>query len=146
MTALTTSQSETANCRKNLRSTQQELKRINEQIHYTGQYLANKSVYREFLHAKNKKQFRQEHLSEITLYETARNFLKQQAASEKLPSMKLLKSEKEKLLSIKNMQHQEYQKRKQYEKELQTVCKNVEMILHGRSEFEKSSEKNLPPR
>ena len=146
ITALTTSQSETANCRKNLRSTQQELKRINEQIHYTGQYLANKSVYREFLHAKNKKQFRQEHLSEITLYETARNFLKQQAASEKLPSMKLLKSEKEKLLSIKNMQHQEYQKRKQYEKELQTVCKNVEMILHGRSEFEKSSEKNLPPR
>lgn len=146
ITALTTSQSETANCRKNLRSTQQELKIINEQIHYTGQYLANKSVYREFLHAKNKKQFRQEHLSEITLYETARNFLKQQAASEKLPSMKLLKSEKEKLLSIKNMQHQEYQKRKQYEKELQTVCKNVEMILHGRSDFEKSSEKNLPPR
>lgn len=146
ITALTTSQSETANCRKNLRSTQQELKRIDEQIHYTGQYLANKSVYREFLHAKNKKQFRQEHLSEITLYETARNFLKQQAASEKLPSMKLLKSEKEKLLSIKNMQHQEYQKRKQYEKELQTVCKNVEMILHGRSDFEKSSEKNLPPR
>ena len=40
ITALTTSQSETANCRKNLRSTQQELKRINEQIHYTGQYLA----------------------------------------------------------------------------------------------------------
>ena len=146
MIALTTSQSETANCRKNLRSTQQELKRINEQIHYTGQYLANKSVYREFLHAKNKKQFRQEHLSEITLYETARNFLKQQTASEKLPSMKLLKSEKEKLLSIKNMQHQEYQKRKQYEKELQTVYKNVEMILHGRSDFEKSSEKNLPPR
>lgn len=146
MTALTTSQSETANCRKNLRSTQQELKRINEQIHYTGQYLANKSVYREFLHAKNKKQFRQEHLSEITLYETARNFLKQQASSEKLPSMKLLKSEKEKLLSIKNMQHQKYQKRKQYEKELQTVCKNVEMILHGRSDFEKNSEKNLPLR
>ena len=146
MTALTTSQSETANCRKNLRSTQQELKRINEQIHYTGQYLANKSVYREFLHAKNKKQFRQEHLSEITLYETARNFLKQQAASEKLPSMKLLKSEKEKLLSIKNMQRQEYQKRKQYEKELQTVCKNVEMILHGKSDFEKNSEKDIPPR
>lgn len=146
ITALTTSQSETANCRKNLRSTQQELKRINEQIHYTGQYLANKSVYREFLHAKNKKQFRQEHLSEITLYETARNFLKQQTASEKLPSMKLLKSEKEKLLSTKNMQCQEYQKRKQYEKELQTVCKNVEMILHGRSDFEKNSEKDMPPR
>ena len=88
-----------------------------------------------FYNAKNKKQFRQEHLSEITLYETARNFLKQQASSEKLPSMKLIESRKEKLLSIKNMQHQKYQKRKQYEKELQTVCKNVEMILHGRSDL-----------
>ena len=146
MTALTTSQSETANCRKNLRSTQQELKRINEQIHYTGQYLANKSVYREFLHAKNKKQFRQEHLSEITLYETAWNFLKQHSENNTLLSMKLLKSEKEKLLSIKNMQRQEYQRRKQYEKELQTVCKNVEMILHGKSDFEKNSEKDIPPR
>ena len=57
--------------------------------------------------------------------------------------MKLLKSDKEKLLSIKNMQRQEYQKRKQYEKELQTVCKNVEMILHGKSDFEKNSEKNI---
>ena len=104
------------------------------------------SFYREFLHAKNKKQFRQEHLSEITLYETARNFLKQHSENETLLSMKLLKSEREKLLSIKNMQRQEYQKRKQYEKELQTVCKNVEMILHGKSDFEKNSEKDIPPR
>lgn len=146
MTALTTSQSETANCRKNLRSTQQELKRINEQIHYTGQYLANKSVYREFLHAKNKKQFRQEHLSEITLYETARNFLKQQSGAEKLPSMKLLKSEKEKLRILKSTQYQEYQEKKKYEKELQTVCKNVDMILHGTSDLPKSSEKDLAQR
>ena len=32
------------------------------------------------------------------------------------------------------------------EKELQTVCKNVEMILHGKSDFEKNSEKDIPPR
>lgn len=108
MTALTRSQSETTNCRKNLRYTQQELKKFNEPIHYTGQYIANKSVYWEFSHAKNKKKFRQKHLSEITLYETARNFLKQQAASKKLPSMKLLKSEKKncyplKICSIRNI-------------------------------------------
>ena len=144
--ALTTSQSETTNCRKKLRSTQQELKRINEQIHYTGQYLSNKSVYREFLHSKNKKQFRQEHLSEITLYETARNFLKQQSGAEKLPSMKLLKSEKEKLRILKHTQYQEYQEKKKYEKELQTVCKNVDMILHGTSDLPKSSEKDLAQR
>ena len=98
------------------------------------------------MHSKNKKQFRQEHLSEITLYETARNFLKQQSGAEKLPSMKLLKSEKEKLRILKHTQYQEYQEKKKYEKELQTVCKNVDMILHGTSDLPKSSEKDLAQR
>ena len=31
--------------RKNLKSTERDLREINEQIHYTGQYLANKTVY-----------------------------------------------------------------------------------------------------
>lgn len=37
------------------------LRKVNEQIHYTGQYLANKAVYQKFVKAKNKGQFRQEH-------------------------------------------------------------------------------------
>ena len=82
--------------RKTLRSTEKKLREVNEQIHYTGQYLANKSVYREFLTCKNKKKFRLEHQTEITLYETARKILKEHSEDGKLPSMKLLKAEKEK--------------------------------------------------
>ncbi len=52
--AFTESQSQTAEMRKALRSTEQKLKEINEQIHYTGQYLANKSVYSQFLKTKKK--------------------------------------------------------------------------------------------
>lgn len=56
-TAFSEAQSHTADMRKALRSTEQKLKEVNEQIHYTGQYLANKSIYGEFLKSKNKKSF-----------------------------------------------------------------------------------------
>lgn len=127
--AFTESQSQTAEMRKALRSTEQELKEINEQIHYTGQYLANKSVYSQFLKTKNKKQFRQEHQAEITLYETARKILQEKSDGKRLPSMKTLKAEKEKLTVLKNSQYKAYQNLHSYEKELKTVCTNVDMIL-----------------
>lgn len=127
--AFTESQSQTAEMRKALRSTEQELKEINEQIHYTGQYLANKSVYSQFLKTKNKKQFRQEHQAEITLYETARKILQEKSDGKRLPSMKTLKAEKEKLTALKNSQYKAYQNLHSYEKELKTVCTNVDMIL-----------------
>ena len=93
--ALEEAKSQTTDMRKALRSTEGKLKQVNEQIHYTGQYLANKSVYRQFVNSRNKKKFRQEHQAELTLYETARKFLKGQSEDGKLPSMKLLKEEKE---------------------------------------------------
>ena len=127
--AFTESQSQTAEMRKALRSTEQELKEINEQIHYTGQYLANKSVYSQFLKTKNKKQFRQEHQAEITLYETARKILQEKSDGKRLPSMKTLKAEKEKLTTLKDSQYEAYQNLRGYEKELKTVCTNVDVIL-----------------
>lgn len=62
--------------RKALRQTEDRLKSVNLLIRYTGQYLANKDAYHGMLHAPNKKRFRQEHQSEIELYEAAVKFLK----------------------------------------------------------------------
>lgn len=50
--AFSKAQVQTTEMRKALRSTEQKLKEVNEQIHYTGQYLANKSVYGQFLKSK----------------------------------------------------------------------------------------------
>ena len=125
--------------RKVLKSIEDNLRTINEQIHYTGQYLANKSVYQEFYKTKNKGQFRKKHSAEIALYETARKFLKEHFADDRLPSMKLLKSEKEQLLQKKKEAQKTYHYYHDYKKELHTVCSNVDMILgqtHTRS-FEK---------
>ena len=115
--------------RKDLKSVEDNLRKVNEQIHYTGQYLANKPVYQKFVKAKNKGQFRQEHPTEIALYEAARKFLKEQSADGKLPSMRLLKSEKEKLLQQKKDAQKTYHYYRDYQKELNTVCSNVDKIL-----------------
>ena len=122
-------QAQTTEMRKTLRSTEKKLREVNEQIHYTGQYLANKSVYREFLTCKNKKKFRLEHQTEITLYETARKILKEHSADGKLPSMKLLKVEKEKLVARKSNQYEAYRNLREYEKELHIVQTNIDTFL-----------------
>ena len=122
-------QTQTTEMRKTLCSTEKKLREVNEQIHYTGQYLANKSVYREFLTCKNKKKFRLEHQTEITLYETARKILKEHSEDGKLPSMKLLKAEKEKLAARKSSQYEAYRNLREYEKELHIVQTNIDTFL-----------------
>lgn len=143
LAALSETQEQTSEMRKALRSTEQQLKEINEQIHYTGAYLANKSVYGQFLKTKNKKQFRQEHSSEIALYETARRILKERAAGKKLPSMKTLKAEKERLTVLKDQQNETYQNLRDYHKELKTVCTNIDMIL-GKSHTRQKGQEKTP--
>ncbi|MDE7445097.1 MAG: relaxase/mobilization nuclease domain-containing protein [Lachnospiraceae bacterium] len=115
--------------RKELKDIEGRLRQTNEHIHYTGQYLANKSVYSQFLKAKNKGQFRQEHSSELALYEAAVKFLKEKSGNGKLPSMKLLKEEKEKLLVQKKEAKEKYHYYRDYQKELDTVCANIHSAL-----------------
>lgn len=127
--ALSDTKSHTASSRKTLKSIEGQLRSINEQIYYTGQYLANKSVYQQFCSERNKGQFRKEHSAEISLYETARKFLKEHSDNGKLPSMKLLKEEKERLMNQKKEVQNAYRHYYDCQKELDTVCSNVGMIL-----------------
>ena len=136
--------SQASHSRKELKSIEDKLRATNEQIHYTGQYLANKSVYQQFCKSKNKGQFQKEHSAEITLYEAARKFLKEHSADGKAPSMKFLKSEKEQLLQQKTQAQKSYRYYRDYKKELDTVCSNVDAILgkpHSRqNEKQKSAD------
>ena len=115
--------------RKELKDIEGRLRQTNEQIHYTGQYLANKSVYSQFLKSKNKRQFRQEHSSELALYEAAVKFLKEKAGGGKLPALQTLKAEKEKLLIQKKEAQEKYYYYRDYQKELDTVCTNIRSAL-----------------
>ena len=135
--ALTEAKTQAAASRKSLKAAEDRLRDINEQIHYTGQYLANKPVYAQFCKSKNKGRFRQEHSSEIALYEAALKFLKGKSSHDtadrdtayKLPSLKVLKAEKEKLTEEKNAKKEMYRRRHDRQKELDTICSNVNTIL-----------------
>ena len=62
--------------RKQLDSIREDLRSVNERIHYTGQYLATKNVYKEYLKSRNKSAFRNEHYGDIVRYEGAREYLR----------------------------------------------------------------------
>lgn len=116
--------------RQKVKSSEAELKAVNEQIHYLGQYLSVKSIYSDFLKARFKKKFRQEHLSEIEKYENAVQYLKAHSPNERLPTMKALKEEKARLSAIKTAQYDTYTYFKNYQKALRTACSNVDSILN----------------
>lgn len=126
------------------------LKRLNEQIHYLGQYLSTKATYKEFLQANNKKIYRSEHQDEIAKYEEAAQFLKRSSPDGTIPTMKDLRAEKEKLLSIRTARYESYAYFKDYYHELQTACQNVDMILetehtqqHSRTQPKRRHEPSL---
>lgn len=71
----------------------------------------------------------QEHLSEITLYETARKILKEKSGGGKLPALKVLKEKDADLSALKESQYAAYQNLHGYQNELKTVCANADAIL-----------------
>lgn len=116
------------NARKTLRATENRIKTLNEQIHYIGQYQARKSIQAQFLKSRNKKKFRQEHRSELDLYNAGVKYVKEHFDG-KAPSLKSPKAERDQLLQMKEAQYGTYQYFRDYQKELRTVSANVDTIL-----------------
>ncbi|MDE7008460.1 MAG: relaxase/mobilization nuclease domain-containing protein, partial [Lachnospiraceae bacterium] len=74
-----------------------DLRILNDQIRYTGQYYANKEVYSQFSKARYKGKYRKEHAKEIQKYEEARDWLRSFYQDGKMTSLKALTLQKEKL-------------------------------------------------
>lgn len=120
-----------------LKDTEDRLKTVNLLIKNSGQYLTYKKIYGEYLKAKNKKKFREEHESELLLYEVACKELKQLMNGEKVPSLKQLCSEKEELIRKKNQTYEDYSFSRAKLRELQTIHSNVNTILNKEHSHEK---------
>lgn len=127
--------------RKSLKDTEQQLKDVNEQIHFTGQYLAYKNVYTDYRKSRNKDKFYEEHQAELSLYDTALRTLKEKSGGNKLPSMKALYAEKDRLTELRDTQRADFSNRRDYERELRTVSTNIDMILGKSHEQEQQIEK-----
>ena len=140
-TALDQASDQTSAARKSLKDTEQQLKDVNEQIHFTGQYLAYKNVYADYRKSRNKDKFYEEHRAELSLYDTALRTLKEKSVGNKLPSMKALYAEKDRLIELRDMQREDFSNRRDYEREFRTVSANIDMILGKSYEQEQQIEK-----
>ena len=148
------STSEDLNIRhKALKHTEANLTQVNQLIKNTGQYLAYKDIYHQYLNSKNKKQFREHHRAELSLYEAARKYLQENAPGKipdstgkikfRTPDIKQLKKQKSELTTLKNQQYEEYSYVRAKYRELQTVHSNLVSILHTEQFNRKSKEQSL---
>ena len=110
--------------------TEAALKDINERIHYTGQYYATKKVQQDFLKARFKKKYREEHKDELDKYAASVSFFRERYERQ-IPSIKQLKAEKEKLLALQKEQKKELAALGKQDRVLQTASTNVDAILHA---------------
>ena len=141
-TALDQASDQTSAARKSLKDTEQQLKDVNEQIHFTGQYLAYKNIYADYRKSRNKDKFYEEHRAELSLYDTALRTLKEKSGGNKLPSMKSLYTEKDRLVELRDRQREDFSNHRDYERELRTVSANIDMILGKSHEQEQQIEKD----
>ena len=132
--ALTNAESQTSLARKKMKDTEQQLKNVNEQIHFTGQYLAYKDLYAQYRKSRNRNKFYEEHKAELSLYETALRVLKEKSNGQKLPSMKSLYQEKDRLTELREVQRSDFYSHRDQERELKTVDANIDMILGKKPE------------
>lgn len=140
--ALTNAESQTSLARKKMKDTEQQLKNVNEQIHFTGQYLAYKDLYAQYRKSRNRNKFYEEHKAELSLYETALRVLKEKSNGQKLPSMKSLYQEKDRLTELREVQQSDFYSHRDQERELKTVDANIDMILGKKPERGQVKEKS----
>ena len=139
--AITDAENQTSLARKKMKDTEQQLKNVNEQIHFTGQYLAYKDLYTQYRKSRNRNKFYEEHKAELSLYETALRVLKEKSNGQKLPSMKSLYAEKDRLTELREVQRSDFYSHRDQERELRTVDANIDMILGRKPEQEHHIEK-----
>ena len=138
------SQKELAECQNRLAQHVAKKVTLNNQLHYTGQYFANKEVYSQFVKSRIKGKYRKEHATEIQAFEEARDWLKSFYPDRKMTSMKDLKIQKNNLQQIIDSDKESIKSLKEKLKDLETANQNVDAILHMQIP-EKRKEKSKEP-
>jgi len=120
-----------------LQETKENLRSTNERIHFTGRYYTWRPVQSDFLKAWNKKKFRAEHREELDQYNEAVRYFKE-TSDGVIPSMKDLRSLKDKLTIEKDRQEEELNSLRQFRRNLRTAVANVDVILGNERRLLKS--------
>ena len=115
--------------RKKLDVSKEELQDVNEQIHFTGQYLSTKKVYIGYKKARNKERYRFDHQADLVKFEASQDYLRKRSAYGKLPTLAELKEKKKKLVKQREELYEALDDNRASFKEIDTMLQNIDAIL-----------------
>lgn len=119
---------------ENLKGVEHRLREVQPLIKHVTQYQRLKPLYEQYEKAKDKTRFREQHQSELIIFEASRDTLKAMQGNKKLPSLKSLQTEQSRLIEEQQRLYEERTKLKRQMKQLDLVKKNVDSILGAQNE------------
>lgn len=114
---------------KELKGVEARLREVQPLIKNISNYQRLKPVYDAFQKAKDKPSFKAKHEAELVIFEAARSTLLAMQGDEKLPSLKTLQAEQQRLLEEQQRLYDERVKLKKEVKQIETIKSNVDTFL-----------------
>jgi len=114
---------------KELKSVEARLREVQPLIKNISNYQRLKPVYDAFQKTKDKPGFKAKHEAELVIFEAARSTLLAMQGDEKLPSLKTLQAEQQRLLEEQQRLYDERAKLKKEVKQIETIKSNVDTFL-----------------
>ena len=114
---------------KELKGVEARLREVQPLIKNISNYQRLKPVYDAFQKAKDKPSFKAKHEVELVIFEAARSTLLAMQGDEKLPSLKTLQAEQQRLLEEQQRLYDERAKLKKEVKQIETIKSNVDTFL-----------------
>ena len=114
---------------KELKGVEARLREVQPLIKNISNYQRLKPVYDAFQKAKDKPGFKAKHEAELVIFEAARSTLLAMRGDEKLPSLKTLQAEQQRLLEEQQRLYDERAKLKKEARMIDTMKANVDIFL-----------------
>ena len=114
---------------KELKGVEARLREVQPLIKNISNYQRLKPVYDAFQKAKDKPGFKAKHAAELVIFEAARSTLLAMQGDEKLPSLKTLQAEQQRLLEEQQRLYDERAKLKKEARLIDTMKANVDIFL-----------------
>ena len=122
---------------KELKGVEARLREVQPLIKNISNYQRLKPVYDAFQKAKDKPSFKAKHEAELVIFEAARSTLLAMQGDEKLPSLKTLQAEQQRLLEEQQRLYDERAKLKKEVKQIETIKSNVDTFLASSADHDR---------
>lgn len=126
---------------EDLKAVEARLREIQPLIKNISNYQKLKPVYDAFMKAKDKSVFRAKHEAELVIFEAAKSTLLAMQGDQKLPSLKSLQAEQQRLLDEQQRLYDERARLKKEAKTIDTMMANVDAFLKPSVEQEQAQKR-----